>query len=826
MPGGDRKRRLTIPRQLWRVFARQIASPFDALLIGVAALALVLHQRTDAAIVLAIVTAAAVLGTHNEYRAERTIEALRSRISRRANVLRADQVVRIDVSALVRGDTVVLRIGDIVPADVQIVGAEGLECDESVLTGESQPVAKRAGDLAYMGTAVSAGAGTGTAVALGAATKYGEIAGHAQAAQPRTAFERGLTRFTAMLVYVTAAVSSTVFLVSMLIHRPFAESLLFALAISVSLTPQLLPVIVSVSLAVGGRRLASSGAIVKRLVSIENLGNLDVLLTDKTGTLTTGRLAFESAFDAGGLASENVQLYGLLCNERTDALDRALWDGALPALRERAKSVRLSGTLPFDYDRRLMSSVVLLDGLGRTLIAKGAPEAIFARCDRVPPDEEVRLNGYIASGARVLAVAVRRFGEDRAPVKADETGLTFAGALLFRDTDKPGVAQALAEFAALGIRVKVITGDHETAARVLCARVGLAIDGAVNGRELDALTDSELRARLPQTTLFARITPVQKERIVQLERSLGDTVAFLGDGVNDVLALRAADAGISVDSGADIAKEAADVVLTSKDLHILAAAVREGRRIFANTMKYILMATSSNLGNMISAGVGAMLLPFLPLLPSQVLLNNMLYDASEMAIPVDNVDEEALVRPEHWDLGFVRRFMAAFGPYSALADFAVFAFMIYSLRAAPPLFRSGFFVESLLTQALMVFFLRTHRVPFFRSAASVQLTAATLLCAAIGIALPFTPVARPLGFVPVPWAVIATIGAIVAVYALAVEATKRVFFREAIQSAGTAVCKDDKPFYFPRRLISGKVQACSLFAKWRRSPHLPRWRRL
>jgi Mg2+-importing ATPase len=389
----------------------------------------------------------------------------------------------------------------------------------------------------------------------------------------------------------------------------------------------------------------------------------------------------------------------------------------------------------------------------------------------------MRLNAYAASGARVLAVARRAFPEPRAPVKNDERELEFAGALLFRDTDKPGVASALAEFAALGIRVKVITGDSEAAARVVCERVGLKIDRAVDGPSFDALGDDEVRALLPGTVLFARISPVQKERIVRLERSLGDTVAFLGDGVNDVLALRAGDAGISVDSGADSAKEAADIVLISKDLAILVAAVREGRRIFANTMKYILMAASSNLGNMISAGVGSMLLPFLPLLPSQVLLNNMLYDGSELAIPVDNVDPEALVRPEHWDLHFLGRFMVVFGPYSALSDFAVFAFLLYGVHAAPALFRSGFFIESFTTQALIVLLLRTRRVPFFRSRASLKLVCSTLLCAGIGASLPFTPLARPLGFVAVPWSIVLVVGVIVLLYAAAVESTKALFFR-------------------------------------------------
>lgn len=363
--------------KLWGIFVRQISSPFDALLIGVAALALVLHQATDATIVLVIVAASALLGTHNEYRAERTIEALRKRISRRANVMRGETVMRVDVSDLVLGDVVVLRVGDIVPADVRISSATGLECDESVLTGESRPVEKHPEDTAYMGTAVSAGSGTGVIVALGADTQYGEIATHASARQPRTAFEIGLTQFSAMLLYITVLVSVSVFLVSVLVHRSVVESLLFALAISVSLTPQLLPVIVSVSLAVGGYRLAKAGAVVKRLVSIENLGNLDVLLTDKTGTLTTGNLAFDGAFDASGQPSETVHLYGLLCNERTSALDREMWDSAPSQLLEHATHIEPLGCVPFDYERRLMS-VVTQTGDGPLFIVKGAPEAGYA----------------------------------------------------------------------------------------------------------------------------------------------------------------------------------------------------------------------------------------------------------------------------------------------------------------------------------------------------------------------------------------------------------------------------------------------------------------
>ena len=431
------------------------------------------------------------------------------------------------------------------------------------------------------------------------------------------------------------------------------------------------------------------------------------------------------------------------------------------------------GSVPFDYERRVMSAAVRLSGHA-LLISKGAPEAISARC--TTPVQSGALQEAEESGARVIAVASKPFAEDRSPTAQDECGMQFAGLLIFRDPDKPGVTAALADLASLGIAIKVITGDNEAAARALSVRVGLSVGESMTGEEVERLSDAQLERRIPTTGLFARISPVQKERIVRAVRAGGQTVAFMGDGVNDVLALRAGDAGISVDTGADIAKEAADIVLTEKNLEILAAGVREGRRIFANTIKYVLMATSSNFGNMISAGVGSMLLPFLPLLPSQVLLNNMLYDASEMTIPVDNVDQEVLVRPEHWDLGFVRRFMAAFGPYSALSDIAVFAFLIYAVHAGPMLFRSGFFVESFLTQALMVFFLRTRRVPFFRSVPSVQLTVTTLLCAAIGVALPFSPLAHVLGFTAVPLSVVGAIAFIVFVYATAVEITKRFFF--------------------------------------------------
>jgi Mg2+-importing ATPase len=769
---------------LW-TFLRQFASPFDVLLVGVGALALVLHQATDAAIVLSIVALSVLLGTRNEYRAERIIEGLRTRISRRATVIRSKALQRIDASELVLGDVVALNAGDAVPADLKIRSAQQLECDEATLTGESRPVEKEAGSDAYMGTSVFAGRGFGVVVAIGKETRFGEIAAHAARRQPRTAFEIGLGRFSAMLLYITLLVSTTVFTVSLVLHRPAIESLLFALAISVSLTPQMLPVIVSISLSLGGYRMAKLGAIVKRLISIEDIGNIEILFTDKTGTLTTGQLTLEAAVDVNDFPSDTVRLYGLLCNaahrsgdpsSAVNTLDLALWDDVPASVRRRLSDCTREQEVPFDYERRMMSVLARIDEQP-TLIVKGAPEMILRHCAAVPVGVSALIDRYVALGTRVIAVAARPFPDRRQVTAQDEGDLQVAGLLVFSDAPKQGVQAALDLLAKLNVQTKVITGDSEHAARVLCARIGLPLRDSITGDELDSLSDEQLGARMQTIDLFARISPVQKERIIRVQRAANVDVGFLGDGVNDVLALRAADVGITVDSAADVAKDASDVVLLSKDLAILASGVSEGRRIFANTIKYVLMATSSNFGNMISAAVGSMILPFLPLLPSQVLLNNLLYDVSEMTIPSDAVDPERLVRPSHWDLRFVRRFMAAFGLYSALTDFAIFAILLFIVHASVPVFRAGFFIESFGTQALIVFVLRTRRVPFFSSRPSLQLALTTALCAAIGMALPFTPLAGVLGFAPVPLPVLGAVAAIVVAYVAIAEATKAVFFR-------------------------------------------------
>src|SRR5208283_3576437 len=525
--------------------------------------------------------------------------------------------------------------------------------------------------------------------------------------QPVTAFQLGLRDFSMMLVRITAVLAISVLVLNVLLGRPAITSLLFALSIAVGLTPQLLPAIVTVSLSTGARRLARRKVIVKRLVSIEDLGNIEVFFTDKTGTLTEGHITFAASLDAAGQEDDEVLREGLLCNDAVlsdgqvvggNQLDRALWES--PRAREvAAQGARRLAALPFDYERKL-GTVLVERPEGREVIVKGAPEMVLSMCRDVGPEQRALLQGLFSEGSRVVAVA-RRPAEGKTELtEQDEHDLQLSGFLTLVDRPKEDAAAAIAKLGRLGVEMKVITGDNGIVAAKVCGDLGLAVLGAMTGAEIDGLDDEQLRGRLPTTTIFARVSPEQKSRVIKQQRELGSTVGFLGDGVNDAVALHDADAGISVQTATDVARDAADIVLLDKDLAILADGIGEGRRIFANTTKYVLMGTSSNFGNMFSAAGASLILSFLPMLPSQILLNNLLYDISEMTIPTDNVDEEQLQRPAHWDTHFIRRFMTLFGPISSIFDFATFGIMIWVFNAGPELFRSGWFVESLSTQSL------------------------------------------------------------------------------------------------------------------------------
>jgi Mg2+-importing ATPase len=539
--------------------------------------------------------------------------------------------------------------------------------------------------------------------------------------------------------------------------------------------------------------------IVKRLVSIEDLGNIQVFFTDKTGTLTEGRISFAAALDTHGHPSDDVLRGGLLCNDAVlqdgqvvggNPLDQALWQAPSASEREPAAYHRLA-TRAFDYERRLASVLVEAPDGTRQVIVKGAPETVLARCRRVAPEAQRALEAQFAAGSRVIAVATRLADGQETLRPEDETELELAGFLTFLDRPKTDAADAIARLSRLGVEVKVITGDNDRVARKVCGDLGLSVLGTLTGTQLEQLDEEKLAAALQQTTIFARVTPEQKSRVIKAQRRLGTTVGFLGDGVNDAVALHEADVGISVETATDVAKDAADIVLLEKDLGILAGGIVEGRRIFANTIKYVLMGTSSNFGNMFSAGAASLFLNFLPLLPTQILLNNLHYDISEMTIPTDNVDEEQLQRPAHWDTALIRRFMIFFGPISSLLDFATFAILLWVFDAHATLFRSGWFVESLATQSLAIFAIRTRHVPFFRSRPSKPLLAATLASVTVGVLLPFLPLAHTLGFSPLPAGLLAALAAMIPVYLLLLELGKRRFYR--IQTAGPPIARPHPP---------------------------------
>ncbi|HVC40865.1 MAG TPA: magnesium-translocating P-type ATPase [Candidatus Saccharimonadales bacterium] len=780
------------------VLVRQFRNPLLLLLLACAAVSGFTGDPTDAVIIAAIVVVSVLLSFFNEFRAESAVEALHQEIHHRALVRRNGRDQLIDTIALVPGDIVSLTVGNIVPADLRLLDVDSLECDEAVLTGESLPVAKTAApqpdaagvnlaSCAFMGTIVHEGAGHGVVIATGPATAFGGIASGLAERASASAFQRGLSSFSTLLVRVAGVLTVTIFVFNVAFHKPLLDALLFSLAIAVGITPELMPAIVTVGLSSGSRALARKRVLVKRLVAIEDLGNIQILFTDKTGTLTDGAITFDRCIAPGGEPSEAPLLFGLVCNESVrgsdgpvggNTLDQALWADRRSTdpqlLATQASVYTRIGRLPFDHERQLAS--VLVDGPdGRLLVTKGAPEVVLSRCAAPPPQAAVTLERLFHEGARVVAVATRAATSSHLAYD-DERDLTLAGFLTFVDRPKPDAGAAIARLHTLGIEVKVITGDNGTVAATVCTQIGVDPGAVLTGKALDALDDAQLAAVIPATRVFARVSPDQKSRIIKVTRRTGVDVAFLGDGVNDAVALHHADVGISVDSATDVAKDAADIVLLDKDLGVLADGVVEGRRVFANTIKYVLMATSSNFGNMFSAAVASVFLSFLPMLPSQILLNNLLYNAGQLSIPTDAVDAETLARPAAWDIAFVRRFMLVFGPVSSLFDFLTFFVMLELLKAGHSEFRTGWFVESLATQTLVIYVIRTRRIPFVRSRPSLAMLIVPTSCAVAGAVVPFTPVATALGFSPLPPVFFVILVAMIATYLGLVECVKVFFY--------------------------------------------------
>jgi Mg2+-importing ATPase len=767
------------------VLARQLRSPLLLLLAVTAFLSYLVGERSDAIIIGLILSASVSLGFTNEYRAALAAEALKSRLTHDCTVWREGKAMRIPVTGLVPGDLVEIRLGDIVPADLSIIEATDLACDESMLTGEPLPVEKDVDALASMGTVVHDGSGRGIVTSTGADTAFGRIAAGLADDEPPTAFQRGLTQFSMLLVRIATLLTGAIFVTNLILHRPIIDAILFSLAIAIGISPQLLPAVVSTSMTRGAHRLARRKVLVKRLVCIEDLGDIETLFTDKTGTLTEGSISFDCAIDTSGEPAGSALRLGAICTEVTILATGSLSGNPLDVALLRATPLPPTDIVDrraFSHGLRTTAVVVRLDDGRFERIEKGAPEAIFASADEVDPGIRAASEREMRAGNRVVAVT-RTHLADGAVGAAPTTPVTVVGLLVFRDPPKESAGTSLARLAELGVEVRIVTGDAPQVAQHLCAQFGLAVDGVLDGEQVDALSDRELTKAIPVTRIFARVSPEQKARIVRLHHEAGNDVAFMGDGVNDALAIHQADVGISVESASDVAKDAADVVLLEKDLGVLADGVIEGRRIFANTTKYILMGTSSNFGNMFSAAAASAFLTFLPMLPSQILLNNLLYDASQLAIPTDEVDEDQLARPAEWDIAHIRRYMLMMGPLSSLFDFLTFALMLQVFHAGPAMFRTGWFVESLATQTLIVFVIRTARTPFWRSKPSWQLATAVGSVVVVGALLPLAPFAQALGFVRLGIPYFLALVGMVVVYALIVDRAKRWAIRPLMPSS-------------------------------------------
>ncbi|MEY4313343.1 MAG: hypothetical protein RLZZ319_852, partial [Actinomycetota bacterium] len=729
-------------------------------------------------------------------------ELLHSRVEHRVTVHRDGQLVSMSVVDLVVGDVVDLSLGTVVPADIRLIRATELECDESIISGESMPVAKEVGDgdagIAQMGTIVSSGSGTGEVIATARDTEFGRIALRLGERQPDTDFQIGLRRFSVLLLWVSLTLTTLIFAVNTILGRPLIESILFSLAIAIGMTPQLLPAVVSTSLAMGSRRMAKAGVLVKRLIGIEDLGDIDILLTDKTGTLTSGSVAFLRAVDAPGRDATLVGLFATeteLSRAATDALglntlDAALWTQS-GSHRVALDAATVVDRIPFSHQSRLAAALVRR-GDTAIIAVKGSAEDLESRCTTIPAEIRTALAEEYARGSRVVLVASAPAGAATSLSLDAVTGLTVEGLLVFSDAVKESARDSLVRLRDLGISVKIATGDNLVVATSVCSALGLDVSHTLTGAEIDALDDAALRERARDVTVFARVSPEHKARIIESLRGDGSAVGFLGDGVNDAIALHVADVGISVDTATDVAKDAADIVLLDKDLGILADGVLHGRRVFNNTMKYVFMGTSGDFGNMFSAAFGSLTLNFLPMTPSQVLLNDVLYDSSQLAIPYDRVDPEAVTRPSHWDIRMIRRFMLTFGPISSIFDFATFALMMLVFHAGEAEFQSGWFVESLATETLIVFVVRTRRVPFLRSRPSAGLIASVVAVVALGCWIPYSPLATVLGFTALPAPFFLALIGMIFLYLVLVEIAKHFFFR-ATHMAPPAPSRSHRP---------------------------------
>jgi Mg2+-importing ATPase len=761
-----------------------IRNPLVILLAGLSAISYATGDARAATVMAAMVVLSVALRFFQEARADAAAAELKAMIHVTATVMRDGAPREMPLRDLVPGDVIKLSAGDMIPGDARVLSAKDLFVSQGSLTGESFPVEKfhDAGtsavssptelkNICFMGTSVESGAATAVVVTTGIQTYLGSMAGSITEAQAPTSFDQGLNRFTWLMIWLMAVMVPLVFLINGFTKHDWRSAFFFAMAVAVGLTPEMLPMIVSVCLSKGALAMSRKKVIVKRLNAIQNFGGMDVLCTDKTGTLTEDRVVLQRHCDVSGRETEEVLLDGYLISYfqtgLKNLLDRAILDSSDFHGQELVEKYKKLDEIPFDFTRRMMSVLIEDPDGNAILLTKGAPEAVFHQCSHfeldgklspMDPNLIVGLKEEYESlsndGFRVLAVATKRLPSKLICSRDDERDLVLKGYVAFLDPPKDSAARALEALHKHGVAVKILTGDNDLVSRKVCKDVGLPADPMLLGADVEKMSDEELAIAAEQATLFARLSPAHKQRVIRALRSKGHVVGFMGDGINDAPALRAADIGISVDTATDIAKESADLILLEKDLMVLEGGVIEGRKVFANILKYIRMGASSNFGNMFSVLGASAFLPFIPMAPIQVLTNNLLYDFSQVPIPIDSVDDEQVSRPRPWNIDEIKRFILFIGPISSIFDYTTFFVMLWVFNcwdpSRAPVFQTGWFVESLMTQTLIIHVIRTNKIPFLQSRASWPLTAATLSIMAFGAWLPFSPLAPSLGLTLLP----------------------------------------------------------------------------
>jgi len=790
------------PRQDIRplyVLLAQFRSPIILILLFAATMSLFLADRTDALIILTIILVSAFLGFWQEHGAAKAVASLLALVRVKTEVWRDGQLVEVPREEIVPGDVITLSAGSSIPGDGIVLESKDLFVDEATLTGETYPAEKSGSVVSataslnqrtnslFMGTHVVSGHAKAVIVQIGKDTEFGRIAGHVMLRPPETEFERGVRRFGYLLLEVTLLLVFAIFTINVYLQRPVLDSFLFSMALAVGLTPQLLPAIISVNLSHGAKRMAQQKVIVKRLHSIENFGAMNVLCADKTGTLTEGTMRFHAALSLEGTSSERVLFHAALNATYETGFINPLDEAIRTQCVRDLSAYRKLDEVPYDFLRKRLS-ILVASPTTHLLITKGAVEPMLAVCTRaelrdgstVPMESRVeqirkQFQDMNRQGLRTLGLAVRDMGETAHIGKEQEAEMTFLGLLVFADPVKPDMAQTIASLRQLGVTLKIITGDHRLVAAHISEQVRLDHRRLLTGPDLRLMTDEALSQRVNDIDVFAEVEPNQKDRIILALKRSGNVVGYIGDGINDAPALHSADVGISVESAVDVAKDAADIVLLEKNLSVLIQGVREGRTTFSNTLKYVFMATSANFGNMFSMAGASLFLPFLPLLPKQILLTNLLTDIPEMTIATDSVDPELIDQPRRWDIAFIRKFMLTFGLVSSVFDYLTFGALLWILDASPEQFRTGWFVESVISASAIVLVIRTRR-PFFSSTPGRALTLATLAVAAVTLLLPILPIATPLGMTPMPLSFLFLLAAILAGYVFTAELAKKYFY--------------------------------------------------